>query len=66
MKTRVRELRRGRGMTVDALAGQSGVSRATIWKLEQSEVKNVSIGTLNKITKALGVKTEKLIKDENG
>lgn len=61
MKTRVRELRRERGMTVDALAGKSGVSRATIWKLEQSEVKNVSIGTMQKLAKALGARTEDLI-----
>ena len=61
MKTMVRELRRERGMKVVDLAGRSGVSRATIWKLEQSEVKNVSIGTLQKLAKALGVRTEELI-----
>ena len=61
MKTRVRELRRERGMTVNALAEKSGVSRATIWKLEQSEVKNVSIGTMQKLAKALDVRTEDLI-----
>ena len=61
MKTRVRELRREQGMTVDALASKSGVSRATIWKLEKSDVKNVSIGTLQKIAKALGVRTEELV-----
>ena len=61
MKTRVRELRRERGLTVNSLAEKSGVSRATIWKLEQSEVKNVSIGTMQKLAKALGVRTEDLI-----
>ena len=61
MKTRVRELRMERGMTVNALAERSGVSRATIWKLEQSEVKNVSIGTVQKLATALGVRTEELI-----
>ena len=61
MKTRVRELRMERGMTVNALAERSGVSRATIWKLEQSGVKNVSIGTLQRLAKALGVRTEDLI-----
>ena len=50
-----------RGMTVNALAERSGVSRATIWKLEQSEVKNVSIGTVQKLATALGVRTEELI-----
>ncbi|HKH75527.1 MAG TPA: helix-turn-helix transcriptional regulator, partial [Rubrobacteraceae bacterium] len=34
---RVRELRRERGLTLDGLAGRSGVSRAMISKVERGE-----------------------------
>ena len=51
---RVRALRRERGLTLDALAGRSGVSRAMISKLERGE-KNPTLVVAAKVAEGLGV-----------
>ena len=51
---RVRALRRGRGLTLEALAGRSGVSRAMISKLERGE-KNPTLVVAAKVARGLGV-----------
>ena len=56
---RVRELRRGRGLTLDALAGRSGVSRAMISKLERGE-KNPTLVVAAKLAEGLGVTLSQL------
>src|SRR5215207_7874465 len=56
---RVRELRRGRGLTLDALAERSGVSRAMISKLERGE-KNPTLVVAAKLAEGLGVTLSQL------
>jgi transcriptional regulator with XRE-family HTH domain len=56
---RVRELRRGRGLTLEALAELSGVSRAMISKLERGE-KNPTLVVAAKLAEGLGVTLSQL------
>jgi transcriptional regulator with XRE-family HTH domain len=56
---RVRELRRGRGLTLEDLAEQSGVSRAMISKLERGE-KNPTLVVAAKLAEGLGVTLSQL------
>src|SRR5215208_2172392 len=56
---RVRELRRGRGLTLEELAGLSGVSRAMISKLERGE-KNPTLMVAAKLAEGLGVTLSRL------
>ena len=56
---RVRELRRGRGLTLEELAELSGVSRAMISKLERGE-KNPTLVVAAKLAEGLGVTLSRL------
>src|ERR671939_1366139 len=56
---RVRELRRGRGLTLEELAGLSGVSRAMISKLERGE-KNPTLVVAAKLAEGLSVTLSQL------
>ena len=56
---RVRELRRGRGLTLEGLAERSGVSRAMISKLERGE-KNPTLVVAAKLAEGLGVTLSQL------
>lgn len=60
MKYRIRELRKRSGMTQDELSKRSGISRATIWKLETREGEITTTGTLVKIADALCVPVDEL------
>jgi len=51
---RVRQERKGRGWTLDQLAGVAGVSRRMLVSVEQGGV-NPSVGTLLRLSDALGV-----------
>jgi transcriptional regulator with XRE-family HTH domain len=51
---RVRELRRGRGLTLEELAERSGVSRAMISKVERGE-KNPTLVVAAKLAEGLGI-----------
>src|SRR5688500_17024423 len=58
---RLRELRRARGMTLDALAARAGVSKSTLSKLENPSLRpNPSLDLLEAVATALGVKREEL------
>ena len=57
---RVRALRRERGLTLDALAGRSGVSRAMISKLERGE-KNPTLVVAARVAEGLGVSLSQLV-----
>ena len=57
---RVRELRRERGLTLDGLAGRSGVSRAMISKVERGE-KNPTLVVAAKVAEGLGVSLSQLV-----
>jgi transcriptional regulator with XRE-family HTH domain len=57
---RVRVLRRERGLTLDVLAGRSGVSRAMISKLERGE-KNPTLVVAAKVAEGLEVSLSRLV-----
>ena len=57
---RMRELRGRLGLTLDALAGRSGVSRAMISKLERGE-KNPTLVVAAKLAEGLGVTLSQLV-----
>src|SRR5215210_298547 len=57
---RVRELRRERGLTLEALAERSGVSRAMISKVERGE-KNPTLVVAVKVAEGLGVTLSELL-----
>jgi transcriptional regulator with XRE-family HTH domain len=57
---RVRELRQGRGLTLEELAERSGVSRAMISKLERGE-KNPTLVVAAKLAEGFGVTLSQLV-----
>lgn len=62
---RIRELRENQGMTQLELAEKSGVSRATLWKLETGDFETTTTQTLGKIADALGVDVTELFCRQN-
>lgn len=52
---RIAEMRNAKGWTIDQLAEKSGVSRATIIRLEQGHTRQVHLDTLEGLARALGV-----------
>ncbi|MFJ2582664.1 helix-turn-helix domain-containing protein, partial [Kitasatospora aureofaciens] len=58
---RIGRLRRRRGMTQEQFAEASGVSVATIRKLERNDRESARMGTLRQLAQALGVKTTDLM-----
>jgi transcriptional regulator with XRE-family HTH domain len=62
MITRIREVRRARGMTLDDVARrcEPATTPQTIGRLETG-TRTVSVGWLNRIAKALGVKAQDLV-----
>ncbi len=58
--TRIQERRRGKKLTLEALAARSGVSRAMLSKVERCE-KNPTVAVALKIAKALGVSLFELL-----
>lgn len=57
---RIEELRRKKGFTQEELAEKAGFHRAYFWDIEQG--RNVSIKTIYKIAKALGVSLSEFFK----
>jgi transcriptional regulator with XRE-family HTH domain len=66
MITRIREVRRARGMTLDDVARRCdpATTPQTIGRLETG-TRTVSIGWLNRIAKALGVEAQDLVEGED-
>jgi len=64
MITRIREVRRARGMTLDDVARrcEPATTPQTIGRLETG-TRTVSVGWLNRIAKALGVEAQDLVDD---
>lgn len=52
---RIREIRESKGMSQAELCEKSGITRATIWKLETKDDEVTTSSTLLKIADALGV-----------
>lgn len=55
MGYRIKEIRERKGMSQSELCERSGITRATIWKLETGEDEVTTSKTLVKIADALGV-----------
>ncbi len=51
--TKIKALRKEKGLTQEKLSKQCGISRVTLGKLERGEVSSVSIKTLDLILSAL-------------
>jgi HTH-type transcriptional regulator, competence development regulator len=62
---RLKELRTLRALTLRELGQQSGVSYATIWRLENGH-KEARPSTIRKLAHALGVDTAELVVVEEG
>lgn len=58
---RVRELRTGKGMTLEELAKQAGSSKSYIWEIENKPNIRPSAETAYKLAVALGVTVEHLL-----
>lgn len=58
---RLRQARRDRGVSQEELAGRAGVSRDIIAKLEQGRRTTARIGTLARISNALGIELSDLL-----
>ena len=50
----IKDLRKQKGLSQESLAEQSGISRATLSKLENGYIANISIVTINQILALLG------------
>ena len=50
----IKDLRKQKGLSQEVLAEQSGISRATLSKLENGYIANISIVTINQILSFLG------------
>jgi transcriptional regulator with XRE-family HTH domain len=61
--SRVKELRKGRGLTLEALARRSGVSRAMLSKIERGE-KNPTLVVAAKIAEGFGLTLSQLVGTE--
>ena len=65
MKYKIRELRERIGMSQSELAERSGISRATIWKLETHMDEVTTTQTLVRIASALNVSVNDLFFADN-
>lgn len=50
----IKDLRKQKGLSQESLAQQAGISRATLSKLENGYIANISIVTVNQILSLLG------------
>jgi transcriptional regulator with XRE-family HTH domain len=57
----IQKYREKKGLTQEALAFEADLHRAYIGQIERGE-KNIGVQNLEKIAKALGIKTEQLLK----
>lgn len=60
MGYRIREIRESKGISQTELSERSGISRATIWKLETDDKAVTMTSTLLKIASALGVSLDEI------
>ena len=64
--SKIRELRKAKGVTQEALAQVADISRVTLGKLERGQVGAVSVKSLDVILDFLGYEIEFKRKDEFG
>lgn len=56
------KVRKEKGLTQEGLARKANISYHTVIKLESGGIKNPKVGTLLKLSEALGITTDKLLK----
>ncbi|WP_321795312.1 helix-turn-helix transcriptional regulator [Caballeronia sp. J97] len=61
---KLRELRKGKRLTLEALATQAGVSKSYLWELENRESQRPSAEKLLALADALGVSSNFLVEDD--
>lgn len=61
MRTTLLKARERRGLSPEQLAEQSGVHRATVYRIESGDIKNPSNDTVRKLEGALGLKPGSLV-----
>jgi transcriptional regulator with XRE-family HTH domain len=66
IKDRLRQLRKARGLTQQALAFKSGLSMASVIHLEAGRTPDPRASTLKALANALGVGVDDLLGDEPG
>jgi transcriptional regulator with XRE-family HTH domain len=59
--TKINELRRGKGLTLEELAQAAGSSKSYMWEIENKDVARPSAEKLDRIASALDVTAEYLI-----
>ena len=64
MRYKIKQLREQQGLTQEALAAKSGITRATIWGLETDDNKITTTATLQALAQALGTQISNLIDEE--
>ena len=57
----MRELRKARGWSQQALGDRAGVTAQTVWLLETHQLKDVKLSTLSKIAGALEIPVPDLL-----
>lgn len=60
IKNRLKELRTERGISQEELVKLTGISRATISKIENNEEANVNTKTIAKLAEVFGVKPSEI------
>lgn len=61
----LKQIRKEKGLTQAELAKRTGISRATISRLENGTQKDLMVGNLNRIAEALECKVSDLICEKN-
>ena len=64
MKNRIVYFRRKAGMTQQTLAKEAGISRTTLWALENNKATTVLSSTILSIARALGTTVDDLFFEE--
>jgi len=62
--TKIRQLRKKQGLSLDQLAAMAETSKSYLWELENRETANPTMDKVSKIAEKLGVTAEFLLNDE--
>ena len=61
--TKIRQLRKEKGLSLDQLAAMAETSKSYLWELENRETANPTMDKVSKIAEKLGVTAEFLLND---
>ena len=62
---KIKEFRTQKNISVDELSSRTGISRATLYRYENSSIKKIPVDILEKISVALDVLPSDLINDNS-